>query len=52
MAHNETRTRGRSSADLVQRDFSATRPNELWIADISYVRCWQGLVFFTVGTSR
>src|SRR5207253_5755476 len=33
-------------ADLVQRDFSASRPNELWVADLSYLRCWQGLVYF------
>ncbi len=26
--------------DLVQRDFSARSPNELWVADISYLRCW------------
>jgi len=32
--------------DLVQRDFSATRPDRLWVADISYLRCWEGLVFF------
>jgi putative transposase len=32
--------------DLVQRDFTATRPDELWVADITYLRCWQGLVFF------
>ena len=32
--------------DLVHRDFTATRPTELWVADISYLRCWQGLVFF------
>jgi putative transposase len=32
--------------DLVQRDFSTTGPNELWVADISYLRCWEGLVFF------
>jgi putative transposase len=32
--------------DLVQRDFRVERPNELWLADISYLRCWQGLVFF------
>jgi putative transposase len=32
--------------DLVQRDFSARRPNELWVADLSYLRCWDGLVFF------
>src|SRR5207245_2001102 len=32
--------------DLVQRDFLAMGPNELWVADISYLRCWEGLVFF------
>jgi len=32
--------------DLVQRDFSASRPNEVWVADLSYLRCWQGLVYF------
>ena len=32
--------------DLVQRDFSAAGPDELWVADISYLRCWEGLVFF------
>ena len=24
-------------ADLVQRDFSADRPNQLWLADLTYV---------------
>jgi len=33
--------------DLVDRDFSASRPNELWVADFTYLRCWQGLVFFS-----
>jgi len=32
--------------DLVQRDFRASRPDELWVADLSYLRCWDGLVFF------
>jgi putative transposase len=32
--------------DLVQRDFSASRPNRLWVADLSYLRCWEGLVYF------
>ena len=32
--------------DLVQRDFTTTQPNELWVADLSYLRCWEGLVFF------
>ncbi len=37
----------RRRPDLVQRDFSAGGPNELWVADISYLRCWEGLVFFS-----
>jgi putative transposase len=32
--------------DLVERDFSASRPNALWVADLSYLRCWEGLLFF------
>jgi len=36
----------RRRPDLVRRDFSAARANELWVADLSYLRCWQGLVFF------
>jgi len=32
--------------DLVQRDFTASRPNRLWVADLSYLRCWEGLVYF------
>lgn len=36
----------RRRPDLVQRDFSTTGPNELWVADISHLRCWEGLVFF------
>ena len=33
--------------DLVNRDFSATRPDELWLADFTYLRCWEGVVFFS-----
>ena len=32
-------------ADLVERDFSATRPNQLWVADLSYVATWSGFVY-------
>ncbi len=32
--------------DLVQRDFRTSRPDELWVADLSYLRCWEGVVFF------
>jgi putative transposase len=34
------------SPDLVQRDFTALRPDELWVADFTYLRCWEGVVFF------
>ncbi len=37
----------RRRPDLVQRDFSADRPNRLWVADLSYLRCWEGLLFFS-----
>jgi putative transposase len=32
--------------DLVERNFSVEAPNLLWVADLSYLRCWEGLVFF------
>jgi transposase InsO family protein len=32
-------------ADLVQRQFTATRPNQLWVADFTYVATWSGVVF-------
>ena len=31
--------------DLVERDFTATAPNELWIADITYVKTHAGFVY-------
>jgi putative transposase len=35
------------SPDLVDRDFSADRPDALWLADFTYLRCWEGVVFFS-----
>jgi len=32
--------------DLVQRHFAVEAPDRLWVADLSYLRCWEGLVFF------
>jgi len=31
--------------DLVERDFTATRPNQLWVADLTYVATWGGFVY-------
>lgn len=31
--------------DLVERDFTATAPNKLWVADLTYLRSWEGAFF-------
>jgi transposase InsO family protein len=31
--------------DLVERNFTATRPNQLWVADLTYVATWRGFVY-------
>ncbi len=31
--------------DLVRRDFQATRPNQLWVSDLTYVATWRGFVY-------
>jgi transposase InsO family protein len=31
-------------ADLVDRHFTASRPNQLWVADFTYVATWRGFV--------
>jgi len=33
--------------DLVQRDFTAQAPNRLWVGDFSYLRCWEGVAYFS-----
>jgi putative transposase len=32
--------------DLVERDFSATAPNRLWVGDFTYLRSWEGMSYF------
>jgi putative transposase len=32
-------------SDLVERNFTATRPNQLWVSDFTYVATWQGFVY-------
>ena len=31
--------------DLVDREFAATRPNQLWVSDCTYVATWRGFVY-------
>ena len=37
-----------AAPDLVRRDFTATAPNQLWVADITYVPTWEGWLFLAV----
>ncbi|MFH1150270.1 MAG: hypothetical protein V1748_07335 [Actinomycetota bacterium] len=38
-------TEAPAAPDLVKRDFSASRPDELWVADITYIPTWEGWLF-------
>jgi putative transposase len=46
VAHTRPDLLARRRPDLVDRDFSASGPDELWVADLTYLRCWEGVVFF------
>ncbi len=30
---------------MVERDFTAERPNQLWVSDLTYVATWRGFVY-------
>jgi putative transposase len=34
--------------DLVQRDFAADRPDALWVGDFTYLRTWEGRMYFAL----
>jgi putative transposase len=34
--------------DLVERDFRASGPNQLWVADITYIATWSGFLYLAV----
>jgi len=38
----------RPAPDLVERNFSASKPNELWVADATYIPTWEGFLFLAV----
>ena len=33
--------------DLVQRDFTAVAPDRLWVGDFTYLRSWEGKIYFS-----
>jgi putative transposase len=35
-------------ADLVQRQFRAARPNQLWVCDLTYLRTWAGFAYLAL----
>lgn len=37
-----------AATDLVKRDFTARAPDELWVADITYVPTWAGFLYLAV----
>jgi len=45
LAARRTGVAAARSADLVKRDFTATRPNELWVVDFTYVATLAGFVY-------
>lgn len=40
--------RQRSAPDLVNRRFAADAPNQLWVADMTYVPTWAGFIFLAI----
>jgi len=36
------------ASDLVQREFTADEPNQVWFADITYVPTWEGWLYLAV----
>jgi putative transposase len=44
----QRRPEARPAPDLVKRNFTASRPNELWVADITYIRTWAGFLYLAV----
>lgn len=38
----------RPAPDLVKRQFSAAGPNQLWVADMTYVPTWAGFIFLAI----
>jgi putative transposase len=44
--------RERPAPDLVNRRFVAVAPNQLWVADITYVPTWAGFIYLAIVLNR
>src|SRR3954452_23803141 len=38
----------RPAPDLVERNFAAEAPDQLWVADITYIPTWAGFLYLAV----
>ena len=34
--------------DLVKRNFEVSRPNRVWVSDITYIRTWEGWLYLAI----
>jgi transposase InsO family protein len=37
-----------AAPDLVRRDFTATRPDAVWLSDFTYIRTWEGWSYLAI----
>jgi putative transposase len=45
IATTQSQAEAERPRDLVDRHFTATRPNQLWVSDLTYVATWRGFVY-------
>ena len=46
MADDQARPGRRPPARSCPAPFTVQEPNRLWVGDLSYLRCWEGVVYF------
>ena len=44
----QRRAEAQPAPDLVQRNFTVSHPNELWVADITYIATWTGFLYLAI----
>jgi putative transposase len=48
LENHPTRQRASAAPDLVERNFTASEPNRLWVADLTYVKTLQKILYLAV----